>query len=88
MTPEQRIANLERDLQALEVAHNDVSKTAGEINRVIANYLLVLTKTLCQSGTFSEEVAVALTEKLVSALQALALERSWEKPTEAGSDAC
>ena len=63
---EQRIANLERDLQALEVAHNDVSKTAGEINRVIANYLLVLTKALCESGTLSEEVGLALTEKLVS----------------------
>jgi len=87
MTPEQQVHDLEQRLLALEAAHNDVSKTAGEINRVIANYLLVLTKTLCQAGTFSDEVGLALTEKLVSALQALALERSWEKPTEAGSDA-
>ena len=88
MTPEQRIANLERDLDALVVAHNDLGETTGELIRVMANYLLLLTQTLCQAGTFSEEVGMALTEKLVSALQALALERSWEKPTEAGSDAC
>lgn len=87
MTPEQRIANLERDLQALEVAHNDCWETTVSLNRVHTNHLLVLTKTLCQTGSLDEKVGMALTEKLLAALQALLLERSWEKPTEAGSDA-
>ena len=87
MTPEQRIAQIEQRITAIEKAHNDCWKTAADINRIFGEYLIALTQVLCEAGSLDEKTGLALTQVLNNRLAGLRLERSWEKPTEAGSDA-
>ena len=51
MDNEKRLTNLEdayfrieEDIQQLATAHNDVSSTAGDVQRILSNYVLVLTR--------------------------------------------
>ena len=87
MTPEQRIAQLEQRIAAIEKAHNDCWRTVADINRVFGEYLIALTQVLCEAGSLDEKTGLAMSQHLLNRLNGLRLERSWEKPTEAGSDA-
>ena len=71
--------NTEERLADLEAAHNDVSETAAEIQRILANYVLVLTRELDKHGALPSDVAQPLAAELVRAFQALQLERCLEQ---------
>ena len=53
MDNEKRLTDLENaydriegDIRELATAHNDVSSTAGDVQRILSNYVLVLTREL------------------------------------------
>ena len=76
---EDRFHAIETGCGNLLAAHNDTAKTASEIQKILANYCLLLTKELTRLEALPEDVGQALGDSLINKFNALSLERSYSQ---------